>query len=238
VHVPYGDVDALRAAVDDETAAVVLEPIQGEAGVLPAPEGYLAAARDFASAHQALLVIDEVQTGIGRTGAWFAHTAAGVRPDVVTLAKGLGGGLPLGACIAVGDAASLMKPGDHGSTFGGNPVSCAAGLAVLDTISRENLLARTKSLGEHITSAVEALGHPLVAGVRGAGLLLGIVLTQPVAAATVNALQHAGFLANAPAANVIRLAPPLVLTDDQTDAFVAALGPALDAASDAAAGGA
>jgi acetylornithine aminotransferase len=154
-----------------------------------------------------------------------------VQPDVITLAKGLGGGLPLGACIAVGEAASLLQPGDHGSTFGGNPVACAAALAVLDTIAHENLLARAKALGEHLVAAIEGLGHPLVRNVRGTGLLLGIVLERPLAGAVVAALQDAGFLANAPARNVIRLAPPLVLTDEQADAFVAALGPALDRAA-------
>ncbi|RZS89343.1 acetylornithine aminotransferase [Motilibacter rhizosphaerae] len=231
VHVPFGDVEALRAAVDGDTAAVILEPVLGEAGVVVPPEGYLAAAREITSAAGALLVLDEVQTGIGRTGEWFAHLALGVRPDVVTLAKGLGGGLPLGACVALGDAAALLQPGDHGSTFGGNPVSCAAGLAVLDTLVAEDLLARAKSLGERISSGITALGHPAVSHVRGAGLLLGVVLTRPVAAATVAALQASGFLANAPAPGVIRLAPPLVLTDEQADAFVAALGPALDVAT-------
>ncbi|NHC45953.1 acetylornithine transaminase [Motilibacter aurantiacus] len=234
-HVDYGDVAALRRAVDDATAAVFLEPVQGEGGVLPAPPGYLEAAREITTAAGALLVLDEVQTGIGRTGAWFAHQASGVRPDVVTLAKGLGGGLPLGACIGLGEAAALLRPGDHASTFGGNPVTCAAGLAVLDTVEADDLCSRAKALGHRLAAGVESLGHPLVSGVRGDGLLLGITLSARVAPLLVDALRGAGFLVNAVAQDVIRLAPPLVLTDEQADAFLAALPAALDAATDAAA---
>ncbi|NHC14065.1 acetylornithine transaminase [Motilibacter deserti] len=234
VHVEYGDVAALRRAVDDSTAAVFLEPVQGEGGVLPAPAGYLAAAREATTAAGALLVLDEVQTGIGRTGAWFAHQSSGVRPDVVTLAKGLGGGLPLGACIGLGEAAALLRPGDHASTFGGNPVTCAAGLAVLDTLAADDLCSRAKSLGHHLAAGIEALAHPLVAGVRGEGLLLGVTLRARVAPVVVDALRESGFLVNAVAHDVIRLAPPLVLTDEQADSFLAALPAALDAALAAA----
>jgi len=223
VHVPFGDVDALAAAVDDATAMVLLEPIQGEAGVVVPPAGYLTAARSICSDHGALLALDEVQTGIGRTGYWFAHQAEGVEPDVVTLAKGLGGGLPLGACIAFGDAASLLGPGSHGSTFGGNPVCCAAGLAVLDTIEADGLLDHVKRVGERIRRGVEALGHPTIAEVRGAGLLLGIRLTTPSAADLFTALRSAGFLTQACQPDVLRLAPPLVLTEAQADAFLAVL---------------
>lgn len=230
-HVPFGDFAALEAAVDDDTAAVFLEPTLGEAGVIPSPEGYLALARSLTERHGALLVLDEVQTGIGRTGAWFQHQSLGVRPDVVTLAKGLGGGLPLGACIALGDAATLLQPGEHGSTFGGNPVTCAAGLAVLDTLGEQDLVSRAKVLGERIIRGVEELGHPAVSHVRGTGLLLGIVLRFPTAPAVAAALQDAGFLTNAPAPDVIRLAPPLVVTDEQVDALVAALPAALDRAA-------
>ncbi|GAA3511354.1 acetylornithine transaminase [Actinocatenispora rupis] len=231
-HVPYGDVDALAAAVTDETAMVILEPIQGEAGVLVPPPGYLAAARAITAEHGALLCLDEVQTGIGRTGHWFAHQADGVRPDVVTLAKGLGGGLPIGACVAFtdtayGDVAALLGPGSHGSTFGGNPVCCAAGLAVLTTIADEHLLDHVKSIGERIRAGVD---HPLVSGVRGAGLLLGVTLHQPVAAATAVALRDNGFLVNPCQPDVLRLAPPLILTADQADSFLAALPAALDTA--------
>jgi acetylornithine/N-succinyldiaminopimelate aminotransferase len=228
-HVPYGDIAALDAAIDADTAAVVLEPILGEAGVIVPPEGYLRAAREITAARGALLVIDEVQTGIGRTGYWFAHQAEGVRPDVVTLAKGLGGGLPLGAMIAFDDAATLLGPGMHASTFGGNPVCCAAALAVLDTIENEHLLDHVKQLSERIRRGVEALAHPLIREVRGAGLLLGIVLHGPAAGALAAVLRDAGFLAQAAQPDVLRIAPPLILTDAQADAFVAALGPALDA---------
>jgi acetylornithine/N-succinyldiaminopimelate aminotransferase len=222
-HVPYGDVDALAAAVTDATAMVILEPIQGENGVVVPPSGYLAAARAITSKHGALLALDEVQTGVGRTGHWFAHQADGVEPDIITLAKGLGGGLPIGACIAFGDTAALLEPGQHGSTFGGNPISCAAALAVLRTIARDGLLDHVKRIGERLRTGIEALGSPLIAEVRGAGLLLGIVLTEPVAGALVAELRDAGFLANAPQPDVIRLAPPLILTAEQADGFIAAL---------------
>lgn len=210
--VPFGDIDALRAAIDGETAAVFLEPIQGEGGVIPAPSGYLSAAREACNEHGALLVLDEVQTGIGRTGWWFAHQSEGVAPDVVTLAKGLGGGLPIGACIAFGPAAGLLGPGSHGSTFGGNPVSCAAALAVLDVIERDELLMRARVAGERLTEIVGESEH--VSHVRGRGLLLGAVLTQPRAADVEASARDHGLLVNAVASDVIRLAPPLVLDDD------------------------
>ena len=199
-HIPYGDVDALAAAVTGETAMLILEPIQGENGVLVPPAGYLAAARAITAERGALLVLDEVQTGIGRTGHWFAHQADGIEPDVVTLAKGLGGGLPIGACLVFGDNADLFGPGSHASTFGGNPVACAAALAVLATIEAEDLLEHVKRIGERLRRGIESLGQPLVAGVRGAGLLLGVVLTQPVSAAAVDRLRDEGYLANAGAA--------------------------------------
>ncbi|GAA0741254.1 acetylornithine transaminase [Dactylosporangium roseum] len=229
VHVPYGDVAALEGAVDGTTAMVLLEPIQGESGVVVPPAGYLTAARAITARHGALLALDEVQTGVGRTGYWFAHQAEGVRPDVVTLAKGLGGGLPLGAMIAFDGAATLLGPGMHASTFGGNPVCCAAGLAVLDTIESEDLLGHVKQLSERIRRGVEALGHPLVTGVRGAGLLLGVTLAGPAAGALAAVLRDKGFLAQAAQPDVLRIAPPLILSDEQADAFVAALGPALTA---------
>ncbi|MFJ8148419.1 acetylornithine transaminase [Streptomyces sp. NPDC096094] len=236
-HVPYGDPQALAAAVTEETALVVIEPIQGENGVVVPPPGYLKAARAITAATGALLVLDEVQTGIGRTGHWFEYQAhEGVLPDVVTLAKGLGGGLPLGATVAFGRAAELLQPGQHGTTFGGNPVACAAGLAVLDTIADEGLLDNVKRQSEKIRGAVEALGHPLIGHVRGAGLLLGIVLTEPLAPQVQQAAQDAGILVNAPAPDVVRLMPALNLGDDVVEAFLGALPGILDQAADAAHG--
>ncbi|MDT0306005.1 acetylornithine transaminase [Streptomyces sp. DSM 44917] len=228
-HVPYGDADALRAAVTTDTALVILEPVQGENGVVVPPEGYLAAAREITRATGTLLVLDEVQTGIGRTGHWFAGQAQGVEADVVTLAKGLGGGLPIGAALAFGPAAELLTPGTHASTFGGNPVSCAAALAVLETIESEGLLQRVKDAGERLRDGIWSLGHPLVDRVRGAGLLLGIVLTEPLAPRVQQAAERAGLLVNAVAPDVIRLAPPLILTDGEVNAFLAALPGVLDA---------
>ncbi|MFJ2777130.1 MULTISPECIES: acetylornithine transaminase [unclassified Kitasatospora] len=223
-HVPFGDIEALRAAVTTETAAVFLEPVQGENGAIPLPDGYLKAAREITRATGTLLVLDEIQTGIGRTGYWFAHQAfEGVEPDVVTLAKALGGGLPIGAVLAFGEAADLLTPGQHGTTFGGNPVVAAAALAVLDTIESEGLLAHVRALGERLRRGVEAIGDPLVSHVRGAGLLLGIVLTEPVSARVQAAAQEAGFLVNAAVPDAVRLAPPLVLTEQEADAFLAAL---------------
>ena len=230
-HVPYGDTAALEAAVTDATAMVILEPVQGENGVIVPPPGYLGAARRITRSHGALLVLDEVQTGVGRTGHWFAHQADGIEPDVVTLAKGLGGGLPIGACVAFGDAAALLGPGSHGSTFGGNPVSCAAALAVISTISGEGLLDHVKRVGERLRRGIEALEHPLVAEVRGAGLLLGVVLRAPGAGAVAGVLRDAGFLVNPVQPTVLRLAPPLILTVEQADEFLAALPAALDAAT-------
>lgn len=235
-HVPYGDAQALAQAVTDDTALVIIEPIQGENGVVVPPPGYLKAARAITAARGALLVLDEVQTGIGRTGHWFEYQAhEGVLPDIVTLAKGLGGGLPLGATVAFGRAAGLLKPGHHGTTFGGNPVVCAAGLAVLDTIGSEGLLENVKRAGEKLRDGIEGLGdgsgHPLIDHVRGAGLLLGIVLTEPLAPQVQQAAQDAGLLVNAPAPDVVRLMPPLNLGDDEVDTFLRALPGILDAAN-------
>ena len=228
--VPYGDTAALEAAVDEHTAAVFLEPIMGESGVVVPPEGYLAAARRITADKGALLVLDEVQTGIARTGTFFAHQAAGIVPDVMTLAKGLGGGLPIGAVVATGPAAELFQPGKHGTTFGGNPVCAAAALAVLRTIDEQNLLDHVNSVGKHLATGIEELGHPLVDRVRGSGLLLGIVLTEPKSTAVETAARNAGYLVNAAAPDVIRIAPPLILTEEQADGFVAALPAILDTA--------
>jgi acetylornithine aminotransferase len=216
VHIPFGDVAALEAAVDDETAAFIVEPIQGEQGVVVPPEGYLQAAREITSRHGALLILDEVQTGVGRLGTWFAFQQAGVVPDIFTLAKGVGGGLPLGVCVAIGDTANLLEPGQHGTTFGGNPVVCAAALAVLNTIAADGLLEHASSVGKEIATGIEALNHPLISGVRGAGLLLGITLREAVSAKAAAAAQQAGYLINPIQPDVIRLAPPLVL--DEADA--------------------
>jgi acetylornithine/N-succinyldiaminopimelate aminotransferase len=220
--VPFGDAGALRAAVGPDCAAVFLEPCLGEGGVVPAPVGYLRAAREACDQAAAILVIDEIQSGIGRTGAWFAHQAEGVRPDVLTLAKGLGGGLPIGACVGFGDYGTGFAKGDHGSTFGGNPVACAAALAVLDTIEHEGLLDRVTAVGERLAAGIEAIRHPLVAGVRGRGLWLAIALTAARAADLEAAARRAGFLVNAVQPDAIRLAPPLILTPAEADDFLAA----------------
>nr|WP_297416161.1 acetylornithine transaminase [uncultured Nocardioides sp.] len=218
--VPYGDADALKAAVTDETAAVVVEPMQGEAGVVEPPEGYLEAVRRVTSEHGTLMWVDEVQTGVGRTGAWFAHTAQlpeGVLPDVVTVAKGLGGGIPIGACIALGDAGDLLQPGHHGTTFGGNPVATAAALAVIETIEKDGLLGNATRVGEQLRTG---LAHDRVTEIRGSGLLAGIDLDAEIAPQVVQAAQDAGFILNATGPRTIRLAPPLVLTAAQAGELV------------------
>jgi acetylornithine/N-succinyldiaminopimelate aminotransferase len=208
--VPYGDEAALAAAVTDETAAVVLEPIQGEAGVVVPPEGYLAAARRIATEHGSLLWLDEVQTGIGRTGEWFGHDLD-VRPDVVTLAKGLGGGIPIGACVGLGDAGALLGPGHHGSTFGGNPVASAAALAVLDTIEKESLLEAARDRGAQLTTALGTA--PQVTTVTGRGLLLAAHLADQTAPQVVTRGQDRGFLLNNTGPDRLRFAPPLTITE-------------------------
>ena len=228
--VPYGDAAALAAALDDTVAAVIVEPIQGENGVVEPPSDFLAQARALATAAGALLWLDEVQTGIGRCGDWLASSASGVTADLVTFAKGLGNGFPVGACVATGPAAALLGPGSHGSTFGGNPVAAAAGLAVIGIIERDGLRERAVSAGERLRSRILGLGHPLVAGVRGRGLLRGVVLTEPVAPAVAEQALAAGFVINAPRPDVLRLAPPLVIADAELDRFVAALPGLLDAA--------
>jgi acetylornithine aminotransferase len=221
----------LAEAVDDATAAVFLEPIMGEAGVIVPPAGYLVAARELSATRGALLVMDEVQTGMGRTGTFFAHQHDGITPDVVTLAKGLGGGLPIGACIAVGPAGDLMTPGLHGSTFGGNPVCAAAALAVLRVIADEDLVSRADVLGKTLHHGIESLRHPLVDHVRGRGLLRGIALTAPEGKTVEAAAREAGFLVNAAAPDLIRLAPPLVITEAQIVEFLTALPGVLDKAT-------
>jgi acetylornithine aminotransferase len=206
--VPYGDPEALADAVDDRTAAILLEPIQGEAGVVVPPDGYLAAARRTADRHGALLWLDEIQTGIGRTGDWFAFQHEGVRPDVVTVAKGLGGGFPIGACIAIGDVATFA-PGQHGSTFGGNPLAAAVALTVLDVIEAEDLLDHVTTRGAELAAVMAGL--PGVRSVRGRGLLLAAVLEQPMASAIASTGLDVGVIVNDCQQDVVRLAPPLVL---------------------------
>ncbi len=227
--VPYGDAAALAGAVTDRTAAVVLEPIQGEAGVVVPPDGYLAAAREITARHGALLWLDEVQTGMGRTGAWFAHAADGVVPDVVTLAKGLGGGIPVGAAIGVGPAGALLGPGNHGTTFGGNPVAASASLAVIETIERDGLLANATAVGDRLRAG---LAHPHVTEVRGRGLLIGLDLDQPGAGAVVTAARDRGVILNDPTPSRIRIAAPLVLTAGEAEQFLAAWPAILSAAYD------
>ncbi|WP_275669423.1 acetylornithine transaminase [Nocardioides albidus] len=234
VFVPYGDAAALEAAVDGDTAAVLLEPVQGEAGVVVPPRDYLPTAQRIAHENGALLWLDEIQTGVGRTGAWFAHqnpalVDAPVVPDIVTLAKGLAGGIPIGACLATHGAGKLFDPGNHGTTFGGNPVAAAAALAVLDVIAEDDLLAHATAQGERLRSAV---GDPRVVETRGTGLLLGLTLGEPRAAEVVSAAQDAGFLVNAATPERIRLAPPLNLPDADVEALASAWSGILDHAFD------
>lgn len=224
--VPFGDADALEAALDDTVAAVVTEPIQGETGVVVPPAGWLPRVRELCTRHGALLWLDEVQTGVGRTGTWLAGHHEGVVPDLVTLAKGLGGGVPIGACIGLGAAGELLQAGHHGSTFGGNPLACRAALEVLSVIEDDDLLAHVTATGGWLASAIEGLGLPEVSHVRGRGLLRGVVLTAPIAKDVLARALEAGFLVNAPRPDVLRLAPPLVITRDELQTFVDAL-PAL-----------
>jgi acetylornithine aminotransferase len=229
--VPYGDVDALAAAVTDRTAAVFLEPVLGEGGVIAPPHGYLRAARGVCDATGTALVLDEIQSGIGRTGSWFMHQSEGVRPDVLTLAKGLGGGLPIGACIGIGAYAGVFSKGEHGSTFGGNAVACAAALAVISTIETDGLLDHVTKVGEHFATGLAAVVHPALNGVRGKGLWLALELANPIAPAVEQASRDAGFLVNAVQPDAIRIAPPLVLSVDEADRYVGALPGILETAT-------
>ncbi|SDT14878.1 acetylornithine aminotransferase apoenzyme [Pseudarthrobacter equi] len=232
VHIPFGDIAALEAAVDGTVAAVFLEPIQGEAGVRPLPPGYLKAAREATTKAGALLILDEVQTGIGRTGKWFASSDSGIVPDAITLAKGLGGGFPIGALLTFGEqTSSLLSAGQHGTTFGGNPVATAAALATLHALESQHVLANVAAVGEHLRSALAAF--PGVTEVRGEGLLIGFDLDADVAPAVVQAGLDAGFIVNSPGPRTIRLAPPLILTMAQADTFLAAFPAILQAAKDA-----
>ena len=227
--VPFGERAALRAAVGPQTAAVFLEATQGEGGVVPAPPGYLALARELCDDAGALLVIDEVQSGIGRTGEWLAGEAAGVRADIVTLAKGLGGGLPIGVCVGLGPVGELFAPGLHGSTFGGNPIAAAAALAVLDTIEKDGLLESVRTVGRHLNESLAAIDDPLIASVRGTGLWLGVVLTEPIATTVEANARRGGLLVNAVRPDVIRLAPPLITTGAHVDEAVPILAESIAA---------
>ena len=232
VHIPFGDIAALEAAVDGTVAAVFLEPIQGEAGVRPLPAGYLRAARDATTKAGALLILDEVQTGIGRTGKWLASEDAGVVPDAVTLAKGLGGGFPIGALLTMGEqTSSLLSAGQHGTTFGGNPVATAAALATLHAIESNHVLDNVAAVGAHLRSALADLAG--VTEVRGEGLLIGFDLDADVAPAVVQAGLDAGFIVNSPGPRTVRLAPPLILTTAQADSFLNAFPAILQTAKDA-----
>lgn len=232
VFVPRNDGPALASAVraaGDDLAAIIVEPIQGESGIHPLTHEYLRSARELATQAKALLIIDEVQSGIARTGAWFAHQRHGIVPDVMTMAKGLGGGFPIGAVVAFGAQASgLLVKGDHGTTFGGNALAAAAALATLDIIVAERLIDCAKDRGEYLRSALEAL--PGVVEVRGEGLMLGVVLAQPVSVALAGLALDSGFVVNAPAPDTLRVVPPLIITQDQAQLFVDFLaGPAAQA---------
>ena len=217
-HVPYGDIDAMRKAVSKKTAMVIIEPIMGEAGVIVPPSDYLQELRLLCDKNGSLLVIDAVQTGMGRTGDWFGYEYSGIKPDVITLAKGLGGGLPLGAMIALGKAANLFQPGDHGSTFGGNPVTTAAGLAAIEFIESKKILGKVEKQGAHLIQELALI--PGVKEVRGAGLLLGIELESLKASDVSDAMRNAGVLVNAANATTIRIAPALIVSDAQITKFI------------------
>lgn len=222
--------DALEAALaPGDVAALVVEPIQGEAGVVPLPEGYLAGARRLTAARGALLVVDEIQTGAGRTGDWFAYQAEGVVPDAVALAKGIGGGFPIGALVTFGAASDLLQAGHHGTTFGGNPLATATADAVLAEIERAGLVARARTLGNELRAGILGLGSPLVTSVDGRGLLLGVALARPVAAAVARAALDRGLIVNAASPSRIRLAPPLIIGDAEIAEFLSLFADALDA---------
>jgi acetylornithine aminotransferase len=227
-HVPYGDMGAMLKKVNKRTAMVIVEPIMGEAGVIVPPHGYLQALRELCDETGALLVFDCVQTGMGRTGDWFGYEYSGIKPDVITLAKGLGGGLPLGAMIALGEAASLFTPGDHGSTFGGNPVATAAGLAVIETIEKRDLLQRVSSIGVDLMAELALIDG--VKEVRGAGLLIGIEFTDPIAKSVTKYCEKLGVLVNGNSEKVIRIAPPLIVTDREISRFIKVFAESVDKA--------
>ena len=225
-HVPYGDMGAMLKKVSKKTAMVIVEPIMGEAGVIVPPHGYLQALRELCDETGALLVFDCVQTGMGRTGDWFGYEYSGIKPDVITLAKGLGGGLPLGAMIALGDAANLFQPGDHGSTFGGNPVTTAAALAVIETIENKSLLERVSAAGVELMAELALIDG--VKSVRGAGFLIGIEFSEPIAKIVAAQCQKSGVLVNGNSETVIRIAPPLIVTDREIARFIKIFAESVD----------
>jgi acetylornithine/N-succinyldiaminopimelate aminotransferase len=225
VFVPFGDVAALEAAVSDKTAAILLEPIQGEGGVLVPPTGFLAEVRRIADANGALMWVDEIQTGVGRTGTWLANTEA--TPDIITLAKGLGGGFPIGACIGVGKASSLFEPGNHGTTFGGNPPACAVGLAVITTVEQQGLLEHVVEIGAALQQALAK--DPRVSEISGRGLLMGATVSVDAAKVVAAAQQH-GVILNAATPSRVRLAPAYVLSQADVDEFADVWSTILDTA--------
>ena len=226
-------IEALEAALDDRVAALFVEPIKGEAGVIDLPGGYLLAARELTEKHGALLIIDEIQTGAGRTGEWFAFQHAGIAPDAITVAKGIGGGFPIGALITFGAASDLFYPGTHGSTFGGNALGTAVAGAVLAEIEDERLVQNAAERGRQLREAIEAIDSMLVSGCRGQGLLIGVALRHPVAKAVVAAAQEHGLIINAPNDETIRLVPALNIGDVEVDEFVQLFGAALRTVEDA-----
>ncbi len=223
-HVPYDDIDAIEAAATDQTVAVMIEPVQGEGGVHVPNASYLKALRALCDKHEWLLITDEIQTGNGRTGTYFAFQQAGILPDVVTTAKGLANGMPLGACLARGAAATILQPGTHGSTFGGNPIACAAANATVDTIESDKLCDHAKALGEYFlkTFGEKLANNPHVKDIRGLGLMIGVELTAPCADIVPKAMER-GILLNVTAGNTIRLLPPLVMNYEQADSLISAV---------------
>ncbi|HEU4808324.1 MAG TPA: acetylornithine transaminase [Homoserinimonas sp.] len=223
-------IEALEATIDDTVAALIFEPIKGEAGVVDLPDGFIVRARELTSQHGALLIIDEIQTGIARTGAWFAYQKLGILPDAVAIAKGLGGGVPIGALVTFGKASGLYQAGHHGSTFGGNPLVTAAALAVLDEIERAGLIANAELRGHQLRDGIRALGSPLISEVRGQGLLIGVGLVDPIAKHLSTAALERGLIINAANESSIRLAPPLIIGDDEVSEFLELFAATLKAA--------
>ena len=226
--VDFGDLAAVRAVMADDVVAVITESTQGEGGMVVPPPHFLTELRHLTLQHDALLIVDEVQSGIGRTGSWFASTGAGITPDIMTLAKGLAGGLPIGAVLVTGGAITALQPGDHGTTFGGNPISCAAALAVIDTIERDRLLDHVQSMTSLLMEKLAAVAHPLVDHARGSGLWIGIQLTDAKAGMIETAMRHRGVIVNAVKPNVIRLAPPLIVQAPDIETFMFVFTEALE----------